>query len=116
MRTILLIALTAIIASAGGCAVGFGGMLYLQDVAASNVTATGVLMYEQHLDSSASGLPPKGYYIDSTGVGRVYIETGGADDYLGKEIRAFGRLATLCGPDGVNCYPVVQSTEIVQTP
>lgn len=118
MRTILLIVLTAIIASAGGCAAGFGGALWPQDFFASKISATGVVMLESYDDpawAGASGLPPSGYYIESSATGRVYIEHSAVEHYLGRQIRATGRLETLCGPDGVNCYPVVRSAKI-ETP
>jgi hypothetical protein len=115
MRTALLLALTAIIAFVGGSAFGVGGTLYLQDITARDVRVTSVLMYESDYDPTITGQIPQGYYVESTGVGRVYIETDSAEDYLGQVIQAWGQLATLCGPDGLLCYPVVRQATIVQT-
>lgn len=116
MRTALRLAITSIIAFLVGIVVGVGGMIYLQDFFAGTIRVTGVVMYESNPDSSASGLPPRGYYVESSATGRVYIEHSTAGSYLGQQIHATGRLGTLCGPGGFNCYPVVWPESIVQKP
>ncbi|PZO12596.1 MAG: hypothetical protein DCF25_17400 [Leptolyngbya foveolarum] len=55
---------------------------------------------------------PSGYYINSPGVGRVYLTGKALDSYVGKPVAALGSVSGVCGPKSVPCYPIVAVREI----
>lgn len=55
---------------------------------------------------------PSGYYINSPGVGRIYLTGKALDGYVGKPVEALGSVSGTCGPKSVPCYPVIEVREI----
>lgn len=55
---------------------------------------------------------PGGYYIDSPGIGRVYLQGKPLDSYVGQTIKAQGSVSGICGPKSIPCYPLVEVREV----
>ena len=51
---------------------------------------------------------PNGYYVNSPGIGRVYLTGTALDSYVGKPVEALGSVSGICGPKSVPCYPIVE--------
>lgn len=57
---------------------------------------------------------PQGYYIDSPGIGRVYLTNKPLDGYVGQAIKANGSVSGVCGPKSIPCYPLIEVREVSQ--
>ena len=57
---------------------------------------------------------PSGYYINSPGIGRVYLTGKALDGFVGKPVQALGSVSGICGPKSVPCYPIVEVREITE--
>ena len=55
---------------------------------------------------------PNGYYVNSPGIGRVYLTGKPLDSYVGKPVEALGSVSGVCGPKSVPCYPIVEVRDI----
>lgn len=55
---------------------------------------------------------PTGYFVDSPGIGRVYLTGQPLNSYVGQPVKALGSVSGICGPKSVPCYPIVQVREI----
>ncbi|MEM6452564.1 MAG: hypothetical protein AAF703_19890 [Cyanobacteria bacterium P01_D01_bin.105] len=55
---------------------------------------------------------PSGYFIDSPGVGRVYLTGQPLNNYVGQRITANGSVSGICGPKSIPCYPLVEVRDI----
>lgn len=55
---------------------------------------------------------PTGYFVDSPGIGRVYLTDKPLNSYVGEPVEAFGSVSGTCGPKSVPCYPIVQVREV----
>ncbi len=55
---------------------------------------------------------PSGYFINSPGVGRIYLTGKPLDEYVGKPVKALGSVSGICGPKSVPCYPILALREI----
>lgn len=56
--------------------------------------------------------PPNGYYIEGSGIGRVYLTQKPLDAYIGQTIVARGSISGICGPKSIPCYPRLHVREI----
>ncbi len=64
-------------------------------------------------DAESLTPPPGGYYIESSGVGRVYLDANQAlDPFVGKPIVANGSVSGICGPKSLPCYTQLAVREI----
>lgn len=55
---------------------------------------------------------PSGYFIESPGVGRIYLTGQPLNDYVGQRIQANGSVSGICGPKSIPCYPLVEVREL----
>ncbi|MEO0488065.1 MAG: hypothetical protein AAFZ49_00735 [Cyanobacteria bacterium J06659_2] len=118
LASLLLIVLINIVVFIGGVVVGVTGLIAIEDYLGAKVSVAGILMLETNDDPTASALPPKGYYVESSGAQRLYIDTAEVDGaaYLNRTIRAYGKLDTICGPDRLPCYPIVTQATLDEIP
>ncbi|MGB7487016.1 MAG: hypothetical protein WA783_04390 [Phormidesmis sp.] len=56
--------------------------------------------------------PPTGYYVESAGVGRVYLQGQPLQPYVGKSVIATGSVSGVCGPKSIPCYPLLDVREV----
>ncbi|MEM9088946.1 MAG: hypothetical protein AAGC93_09405 [Cyanobacteria bacterium P01_F01_bin.53] len=78
------------------------------------VTVEGTLKAKYAYQTNDSELTPApgGYYIDSPGIGRVYLKGKPLDSYVGQTIEAQGSVSGICGPKSIPCYPLVEVREV----
>jgi hypothetical protein len=57
--------------------------------------------------------PPSGYYMETTGLGRVYLTDQPFKDYVGLTIQVQGSVSGICGPKSIPCFPLIEVKEIV---
>lgn len=76
---------------------------------------SGVVQYHTP-DFNVSADPPAGYYIESSAIGMVYIQSENISDYLGETINASGSLKEICGNDGGSCFPMIKTSAISVSP
>lgn len=78
------------------------------------VTVEGTLQAKYAYQTSDNELTPApgGYYIDSPGIGRVYLQGKPLDSYVGQTIEAQGSVSGICGPKSIPCYPLVEVREV----
>ena len=55
---------------------------------------------------------PSGYFVETPGVGRVYLTGKPLNDYVGQQVEANGSAAGICGPKSIPCYPLVEVRDI----
>ncbi len=55
---------------------------------------------------------PTGYFIESSGIGRVYLTGQPLNAYVGKAVKAQGSVAGICGPKSIPCYPILEVREV----
>ena len=75
---------------------------------------SGVVQYHTP-DYTVSADAPEGYYVESTAIGRVYIEHKNVFSYVNKYVIARGYLEEICGNDGGSCFPLVDAQSITIT-
>jgi len=63
-------------------------------------------------DSTELSPAPNGYFIESAGVGRVYLTGQPLDSYVGQTVKAEGSVAGICGPKTIPCYPLIEVREV----
>ncbi|MEL6552393.1 MAG: hypothetical protein AAFQ63_02855 [Cyanobacteria bacterium J06621_11] len=56
--------------------------------------------------------PPSGYYIESQGMGRVYLKGQPLQSYVGESVVANGSISGICGPKSIPCYPLLELREV----
>lgn len=78
------------------------------------VTVEGTLQAKYAYQTKNNELTPApgGYYIDSPGIGRVYLEGKPLDSYVGQAIKAQGSVSGICGPKSIPCYPLIEVREV----
>ena len=55
---------------------------------------------------------PSGYFVESPGVGRVYLTGRPLNDYVGQSVQATGSVSSVCGPKSLPCYPLVEVRDV----
>ena len=55
---------------------------------------------------------PSGYFVNTPGVGRVYLTGKPLNDKVGQPVKALGSVSGICGPKSVPCYPIVTVREL----
>lgn len=68
--------------------------------------------YAYHQDSNEITPAPSGYFIESTGMGRIYLTGKSFESYVGQPVKAQGSVAGICGPKSIPCYPLVEVRDI----
>lgn len=77
------------------------------------ITVEGKVQAKYHYQEGNELTPdPTGYYVDSPGIGRVYLTGKPLDSYVGKPIEALGSVSGTCGPKSVPCYPIVEIRDV----
>ena len=71
-----------------------------------SIVVEGNLAYSPAGSPVVSGTEPEGYYIVNQT--RFYIEPV-QPGLVGKVVRAVGTLRTICGPDGIACFPLIKA-------
>ncbi|CAN5591326.1 hypothetical protein BH23CYA1_BH23CYA1_05200 [soil metagenome] len=56
--------------------------------------------------------PPSGYYIEASGIGRVYLTDKPLDPFVGQSVSAAGSVSGTCGPKSIPCFPLLTVREI----
>ena len=86
--------------------------LYVATVAPV-ITVEGTVQAKYSFQTENEPSPdPSGYYVDSPGIGRIYLTGKALDGYVGKPVSALGSVSGVCGPKSVPCYPIVAVREI----
>ncbi len=67
--------------------------------------------YDYNKNSNISP-PPRGYYIESAGIGRVYLQGQPLQSYVGETVAATGSVSGICGPKSIPCYPLLDLREV----
>ncbi len=77
------------------------------------VTVEGIVQAKYSYQEGNEATPaPDGYFVESPGVGRVYLSGKPFGSYVGEQITAQGSVTGICGPKSVPCYPLVEVREI----
>lgn len=80
---------------------------------APRVTVEGVMQAKYGNEAGDEAMPPpSGYFVESSGIGRVYLTDEPLNSYVGQPIRARGSVSGVCGPKSIPCYPLVEVQEI----
>lgn len=83
----------------------------------ATLNVRGVLkLQSQPYDPSLSGLPPNGYFVESTAIERFYLEGDLIKPYVGSLVLIQGTISTVCGPDTFPCYPKLLAKSVTQVP
>ncbi|NJM97475.1 MAG: hypothetical protein HC800_10155 [Phormidesmis sp. RL_2_1] len=77
------------------------------------VTVEGTLQakYDYQTDDELQPAP-NGYFIESAGIGRVYLSGKPLQSYVGQPIQARGGVSGICGPKSIPCFPLVELREV----
>lgn len=77
------------------------------------VTVEGTLQAKYGYQAGDKAQPaPDGYFVESSGMGRVYLTGQPLNAYVGQPIQAQGSVAGICGPKSVPCFPLVEVREV----
>lgn len=78
------------------------------------VDVSGIVQAKYNYADDADELRPEpsGYFIESPGVGRVYLTGKPLDGYVGETVTANGSVSGVCGPKSIPCYPLVEVRDI----
>lgn len=77
------------------------------------VTVEGTLRAKySYQDGNELSPAPSGYYVESEGLGRVYLTGKPLDGFVGQSVKALGGVSGVCGPKSVPCYPLIDVREI----
>ncbi len=76
------------------------------------VSVEGTLRAQYSYDDAAARPAPNGYYIEGTGVDRIYLTGKPLQSYVGQSIVANGSVEGICGPKSLPCYPLLQLREV----
>ena len=71
------------------------------------ISVEGTLQAQYNIDETAVHPTPNGYYIEGTGVGRIYLHGRPLQGYVGQSILATGSVEGICGPKSIPCYPAL---------
>ncbi len=55
---------------------------------------------------------PTGYFIESAGIGRIYLTGEPLNSYVGQVVKARGGISGVCGPKSIPCYPLIEVREV----
>ncbi|MBE9064790.1 hypothetical protein [cf. Phormidesmis sp. LEGE 11477] len=80
------------------------------------ISVEGTLQAQYNYDEAAVHPSPNGYYIEGTGVGRIYLQGQPLQSYVGQGIVATGIVEGICGPKSIPCYPVLSLREVGYPP
>ncbi|EDX83818.1 hypothetical protein S7335_1515 [Synechococcus sp. PCC 7335] len=80
------------------------------------ISVEGTLQAQYNLDETVVHPAPAGYYIEGTGVGRIYLQGLPLQSYVGESIVATGSVEGICGPKSIPCYPMLSLREIGYPP
>lgn len=84
---------------------------------APRVTVEGVIQAKYGNESGDEAMPPpSGYFVESSGIGRVYLTGKPLNSYVGQPILVRGSVSGICGPKSIPCYPLVEVKEIEVSP
>lgn len=77
------------------------------------VTVEGTVQAKYHYqDDNELSPDPIGYYINSPGIGRIYLTGKPLDSFVGQPVEAMGSVSGICGPKSIPCYPLVEVREV----
>ncbi len=77
------------------------------------VTVEGTLQAKYGYQAGDNAQPaPNGYFVESSGMGRVYLTGQPLNAYMGQPIRAQGGIAGICGPKSIPCFPLIEVREV----
>ena len=76
------------------------------------VSIEGTLRAQYSYEDSALHPSPNGYYIEGTGVDRIYLTGKPLQSYVGQSIVATGSVEGICGPKSLPCYPILALREV----
>lgn len=76
------------------------------------VSVEGTLRAQYSYEDSAARPAPNGYYIEGTGVDRIYLTGQPLQSYVGQSIVATGSVEGICGPKSIPCYPILSLREV----
>ncbi|MEL6779041.1 MAG: hypothetical protein AAFO06_17470 [Cyanobacteria bacterium J06597_16] len=80
------------------------------------ITVEGTLQAKySYQENNELSPPPSGYFIESNGVGRVYITGRPLDTFVGQNITAKGSVSGICGEKSIPCYTLVEAREVSTT-
>jgi hypothetical protein len=71
------------------------------------VWIAGVVRYHEE-DLTASTGAPSGFWVDSSGIERIYLEHENISEVVDKPISARGHLRIVCGHNHSTCYPMIE--------
>lgn len=84
---------------------------------APRVTVEGVMQAKYGNEAGDEPMPPpNGYFVESSGIGRVYLAGKPLNSYVGQPILVRGSVSGVCGPKSIPCYPLVEVREIETPP
>ncbi len=84
---------------------------------APEVIIEGVMQAKYGQEAGDEPMPaPDGYFVESSGIGRVYLTGKPLNSYVGQPISARGGVSGVCGPKSIPCYPLVEVREIEALP
>lgn len=107
--------LTATIFFLAGLLSYAGSQWYFRAYLSGTITVQGVLKFQaQMVDPSASGNPPNGYFVESTAIGRVYVEGNLIKPFVGFSVLPQGKMlstvwtryVSLLSPMACNVVPL----------
>lgn len=77
------------------------------------ISVEGVVQAQYSYDQvDALTPPPGGYYVESQGMGRVYLTGQPLQEYVGQSVVATGSVSGICGPKSIPCYPLLELREV----
>lgn len=77
------------------------------------VTVEGTLQAKYGYQAGDKAQPaPDGYFVESSGMGRVYLTGQPLNAYVGQSIQAQGSVVGICGPKSIPCFPLVEVREV----
>lgn len=80
------------------------------------ISVEGTLQAQYNLDETVIHPSPNGYYVEGTGVSRIYLRGLPLQSYVGQNIVATGSVEGICGPKSIPCYPVLSLREVGYPP
>lgn len=92
---------------------GIFGFQYCSSFLEPRIKVSGVVRYHR-ADLTVSADPPEGYYVESSAIGRIYLQHNAMPGALTRSIDARGTLRGMCGNDKGACFPMIR-VEWLQT-
>lgn len=87
--------------------------LYRATVAPVVVVEGTVQVKYSYKESDELAPAPSGYFIESSGIERIYLTGKPLNSYVGQKISVQGSVSGICGPKSVPCFPLIEVREIV---